>query len=52
MVLLNEPSKFVHVSDLFKLIGVIITLLAWTNVLITDKVKKKKEDSKIEIIEV
>ena len=42
----------VYVSDLFKLIGVVLTLLAWTNVLVTDKVKKEKADKKIEIIEV
>jgi len=33
-------------------LGVVLTLLAWTNVLITDKVKKMKADKKVEIIEV
>jgi len=42
----------VYVGDLFKLIGVVLTLLARTNVLVTDKVKKEKADKKIEIIEV
>lgn len=51
-VLTNNPVDFVYVADLFKLLGVLLALLAWTNVLITDKVKKEKADSKVEIIEV
>lgn len=51
-VLTNNPMSLVYVADLFKLLGVVLTLLAWTNVLVTDKVKKEKADSKIEIIEV
>jgi len=51
-VLLNNATNMVYVSDIFKLIWVVLTLLAWTNVLVTDKVKKAKADSKIEIIEV
>lgn len=51
-VLTNNPSKLIFVGDIFKLLGAILTVLAWTNVLITDKVKKEKADKKIEIIEV
>lgn len=51
-VLVNNPTDMVYVSDLFKLIGVVLTLLAWTNVLVTDKVRKEKADKKVEIIEV
>lgn len=51
-VLLNDVSTYVYVGDIFKILWVILTLLAWTNVLITDKVKKQKENKKIEIIEV
>ncbi len=51
-VLLNDITTHVYVGDLFKLVWVVLTLLAWTNVLITDKVKKQKQNKKIEIIEV
>jgi hypothetical protein len=51
-VLVDNVVNMIYVSDLFKLIGVVLTLLAWTNVLVTDKVRKEKADSKLEIIEV
>lgn len=51
-VLLNDVSTYVYIGDIFKILGVILTLLAWTNVLITDKVKKKGQSKKIEVIEV
>lgn len=51
-VLINNPADMVYVGDLFKLMWVVLTLLAWTNVLVTDKVRKEKADKKIEIIEV
>lgn len=51
-VLINDVSTYVYVGDIFKVLGVLLTLLAWTNVLVTDKVKKIQSDKKIEIIEV
>ncbi|EKD25401.1 MAG: hypothetical protein ACD_80C00069G0005, partial [uncultured bacterium (gcode 4)] len=51
-VLLNDVTSYIYVWDLFKVLWVILTLLAWTNVLITDKIQKKKQDKNIEIIEV
>lgn len=51
-VLLNDVSTHVYVGDIFKVLWVVLTLLAWTNLLITDKVKKQKQDKKVEIIEV
>ncbi len=51
-VLINDVATSVYVGDIFKIFGVVLTLLAWTNVLITDKVKKQKQDKNIEIIEV
>ena len=51
-VLLNDVSTYVYVGDIFKVLWVVLTLLSWTNVLITDKVKKQKQDKKIEVIEV
>jgi hypothetical protein len=51
-VLINDISNHVYVSDIFKVLWVILTLLAWTNVLITDKVKKQKQNKKVKVIEV
>jgi hypothetical protein len=51
-VLLNDLSTYVYVGDIFKVLWVVLTLLAWTNLLITDKVKKIWSDKKVEIIEV
>lgn len=51
-VLLNDVITYVYVGDIFKLLWVVLTLLAWTNVLITDKVRKQKQNKNIEIIEV
>lgn len=51
-VLLNDIANYVYVADIFKVLWVVLTLLAWTNVLITDKVKKQKQSKKVEIIEV
>ena len=51
-VLINDVAKHIYIGDICKLTWTVLALLAWTNVLITDKVKKIKENSKIEIIEV
>ena len=51
-VLLNDVTTHVYIGDLAKILWVVLTLLAWTNLLITDKVTKQKQDKKIEIIEV
>ncbi|MEI7563503.1 MAG: hypothetical protein WCJ39_07915 [bacterium] len=51
-IFLNTPERSVYVGDLMKLFGVLLILLAWTNVLITDKVNKDKKMKKVEIIEV
>lgn len=50
-VLINDSSSFVYVSDFAKILGSFLTVLAWTNFFITWKAKKRKEESKIEIIE-
>lgn len=49
---LNVAEQHVYVGDLLKLFGVLLMLLAWTNVLITDKVNNDKKMKKVEIIEV
>jgi len=51
-VLLNDITTYVYVGDIFKVLWVLLTLLAWTNVLITDRVKKQKQAKKVQIIEV
>jgi len=51
-VLLNDITTYVYVGDIFKVLWVVLTLLAWSNLLITDKVLKKKQEKNIEIIEV
>ncbi len=51
-VLLNDVTTYVYIGDIFKVLGVALTLLARTNVLITDKVKKQKQAKNVEIIEV
>jgi len=51
-VLINDITTNVYVGDIFKVLWVVLTLLAWTNVLITDKVKNIKANKKVEIIEV
>ena len=51
-IFINTPEQGVFVGDLLKLLGVLLILLAWTNVLITDKVNNDKKMKKIEIIEV
>ncbi|HMS90674.1 MAG TPA: hypothetical protein PKC87_00425 [Candidatus Absconditabacterales bacterium] len=51
-VLLNDISTYVYVGDIFKVLGVVLTLLAWTNILITDKISKKKQEKNVQIIEV
>lgn len=51
-VLINDVTRYIYIWDIIKVFGVILTLLAWTNVLITNKVKKQQENKKVEIIEV
>lgn len=51
-VLVNNSQNLIYIWDLVKVVWVVLTLLAWTNVLVSDKVKKQKEESKIEIIEI
>ena len=51
-VLLNDVATYVYIGDIFKVLWVVLTLLAWTNLLITDKIIKKKQEKNIEIIEI
>jgi hypothetical protein len=51
-ILLNDVTTYVYVGDIFKVLWVVLTLLAWTNILITDKIIKKSNQKNIEVIEV
>jgi hypothetical protein len=51
-VLVNDINKQIYLSDITKVLWVFITLLAFTNFFVTNKVKKQQQESKIEIIEI
>lgn len=51
-VLINNIEKWVYIGDIVSVLWVILTLLSWTNLLISQKILKKKADSKVEVIEV
>lgn len=51
-ILLNDVTTRVYVGDIFKVLWVVLTLLAWTNLLITDKIIKRKNEKNVEIIEI
>ncbi len=50
-VLLNDIENKIYIGDLITVLWVIITILSPTNILITKKVKKQKQSSKMEVIE-
>lgn len=50
-VLLNNVESKVYIWDIVTVLWVIMTILAPTNILITKKIKKQKQNSKMEIIE-
>ncbi len=51
-ILLNNPSQWVYIADLIKIIAVVLIVLSPTNILHTDKVMKKDKAKGVEIIEV
>lgn len=51
-ILLNNPSQWVYISDLIKIIAVVLIVLSPTNILHTDKVMNKEKAKGVEIIEV
>ncbi len=51
-VLTNAPTSQLYVGDIITVVGVILTLIGGTNVMISQKVKQQKEDAEVEIIEV
>ena len=52
IIFANDWKEGIFIGDLFSVLGVIILILFPTNLLITDKVKKKKSEKNVEIIEV
>ena len=51
-VLINNVESSIYISDLVKILWSVLIVLAWTNFFVSAKVKKQKEESKMEIIEV
>jgi len=50
-VLLNDVRNNIFIWDVVKVFWVLITLLAPTNILITSKIKEKKNRSNLEVID-
>lgn len=51
-VFLNDISSNIFISDFMKILWVVFTLFSFTNLFVTSKVKKQKQNSKVEIIEI
>jgi hypothetical protein len=51
-VLINNPSQWIYIADLIKIVAVILIVLSPTNILHTDVVMKKDKAKGVEIIEV
>jgi hypothetical protein len=51
-VLVNNPSQWVYIADLIKIVAVVLIVLSPTNILHTDVVMKKDKAKGVEIIEV
>lgn len=50
--LLNDPTKYIYISDMIRVLGILLIILSPTGVLITEKIKEKKQSKKTQIIEV
>lgn len=51
-VLINNPSQWIYIADLIKIVAVVLIVLSPTNILHTDVVMKKDKAKGVEIIEV
>lgn len=51
-VLINNSDLYIYVSDFAKILWSFLVVLAWTNFFVDWKIKKQKQDSKLQIIEV
>ncbi|MDD3263107.1 MAG: hypothetical protein PHR61_04670 [Candidatus Absconditabacteria bacterium] len=51
-VFINNSELYIYISDITKILGSFLVVLAWTNFFVSSKSKKQKENSKMEIIEV
>ena len=49
--LANNGAEWIYFADIFTIIGVFLTIIWPTNILISTKLKKKKQEKKMEIIE-
>lgn len=50
--LLNSGHEWLYFADIFTVIWIFLTIIWPTNLLISNKVKKERQDKKMEIIEV
>jgi len=50
-VLANSWESLIFVGDLAKVFGVVLTLLSFSNLLLTHNVRKVQEESTMEVIE-
>ncbi len=51
-VLTNDVSKQVYISDVVRLLGVLLLILGSSGLIIPESTKKHQRDSKVEIIEI
>ncbi len=51
-VLVNDTSSQLYIGDIITVVGIIVTFVGGTNLIVSQKVKQQKEDAEIEIIEV
>jgi len=49
--LANNGVEWIYFADIFTIIGVFLTIIWPTNLLISTKLQKKKQDKKMEVIE-
>ena len=51
-ILMDDVSKHVYIADICKLVGAVLLVLSPTNILVSQKVITKKQEEKMEIIEI
>lgn len=51
-LLTNDVASKLYVGDIITVIGSLLTIIGYTNILILKKIKQQKEESEMEIIEV
>ena len=49
--LVDEPSQHIYIGDFMRLLGVLLVVFGGSGYLVSDRIKKKKADEELEIIE-